>query len=367
VVYTSDRAGNENLDLWVQQIDGGAPLRLTTDPGDEHEPSFSPDGTRIVFRSERDGGGIYVVPALGGEPRLIAKEGREPRFSPDGLRIAYVTGRGTSRGGATEGSLFVVPSSGGSAQMLVSGDVGAVSPVWAPDGGAILFGVGRYRIEAWGIVRSDRAEHSVLPLATLRQAGLADLAPREWLVGNRVVFEAKSGDSSHIFEVDLAAPSWFASAWRLGAVPRRLTFGTAQDEAPAVSLASPAGGRRLAFASVSHKENVWSVAADTNVPGSASTLTQLTHGTTSHIFPSVSADGTKLTYISHAAYNDQVWLLDLKSGKTSLLSTSVSTKFRTHICRCGNQRHRHRRRSYVRWASRAHVRHVRRLGLGLVA
>jgi hypothetical protein len=66
VVYTSDRAGAENLDLWVQQIDGGAPLRLTSDPADEYEPSFSPDGSRIVFRSERDGGGVYVMPALGG-------------------------------------------------------------------------------------------------------------------------------------------------------------------------------------------------------------------------------------------------------------------------------------------------------------
>ncbi len=142
VVYTSDRAGAENLDLWVQQIDGGAPLRLTSDPADEHEPSFSPDGTRIVFRSERDGGGVYVMPALGGEPRLIAREGRQPRFSPDGSRIAYVTGRGTSRGGSTEGSLFVVPSGGGSAQMLVSGDVGAAFPVWSPDGAFILFGAG---------------------------------------------------------------------------------------------------------------------------------------------------------------------------------------------------------------------------------
>ena len=139
VVYTSDRAGADNLDLWVQQIDGGAPLRLTSDPADEHEPSFSPDGTRIVFRSERDGGGVYVMPALGGEPRLIAREGRQPRFSPDGSRIAYVTGRGTSRGGATEGSLFVVPSSGGTAQKLVSGDVGAAFPVWSPDGAFILF------------------------------------------------------------------------------------------------------------------------------------------------------------------------------------------------------------------------------------
>ncbi|PYR29142.1 MAG: hypothetical protein DMF92_12545, partial [Acidobacteria bacterium] len=86
VVYASDRAGGDNLDLWVQQIGGGAPFRLTFDPADEYEPSFSPDGARIVFRSERDGGGVYVMPALGGEPRLIAKTGRQPRFSRDGTR-----------------------------------------------------------------------------------------------------------------------------------------------------------------------------------------------------------------------------------------------------------------------------------------
>jgi Tol biopolymer transport system component len=337
VAYTSDRAGAENLDLWVQQIDGGAPLRLTSDPTDEHEPSFSPDGTRIMFRSERDGGGIYVMPALGGEPRLIAREGRQPRFSPDGSRIAYVTGRGTSTGGATEGSLFVVPSSGGTAQMLVSGDVGAAFPVWSPDGASILFAAGRYRTESWAVVPSDRAERVVLTLAGLRRAGLADPAPREWLAGNRIVFEAKSGDSSHIFEIGVSPPSLFASEWQLDASPRRLTFGTAQDERPAVSsIASSAGLRRVAFASVARKENVWSIALDTNDPGSGSRLTQLTDGTTSHVFPSVSADGTKLTYISDAAYNDQVWLLDLKAGKTSLLSTTVSTKFRARMRRDGS-------------------------------
>jgi eukaryotic-like serine/threonine-protein kinase len=338
VAYTSDRAGSDNLDVWVQQIDGGAPLHLTSDPADEHEPSFSPDGTRIVFRSERDGGGVYVIPALGGEPRLIAREGRQPRFSPDGSRIAYVTGRGTSRGGATEASLFVVPSSGGTAQLLVSGDVGATFPVWSPDGAFILFASGRYRIDGWRIVPSDRAESVNLTLAGLRRGGLADPAPREWLAGDRIVFEAKSGDSSHIFEIGLSPPSWIASAWRLDDSPRRLTFGTAQDERPAASaLSSPVGFRRLAFASVSHKENVWSVAHDTNRPGSGSAVTQLTHGTTSHVFPSVSADGTKLTYISNAAYNDQVWLLDLKTGKTSLLSTTVSTKFKAHIRQDGSE------------------------------
>jgi Tol biopolymer transport system component len=338
VVYASDRAGAENLDLWVQQVDGGAPLRLTFDPADEHEPSFSPDGSRVVFRSEREGGGIYVIPALGGEPRLISREGGQPRFSPDGARMAYVTGRGTNRGGATEGGLFVVPSSGGTPQKLVSEDVGAAFPVWSPDGAFILFAAGVYRTESWALVPSDRAEPVVLTLAGLRQAGLADPKPRDWLAGNRIIFEARSGDSSHILEIGLSSPSLLANAWRLDGSWRRLTFGTAQDERPAVSsIASSAGLRRVAFASVSRRENVWSVALDTNRPRSGNTLTQLTDGTTSHVFPSVSADGAKLTYVSDAAYNDQVWLLDLKTRKTSPLSTSVSTKFRARMRRDGSE------------------------------
>lgn len=338
VVYASDRAGNDNLDLWVQQIDGGAPLRLTSDPADEYEPSFSPDGTRIAFRSERDGGGVYVMPALGGDPRLITKEGRQPRFSPDGSRIAYVTSTAPGQGGVSSGTLFVVPSDGGTAQQLVSADVGAASPVWSPDGAFMLFAAGKYRTEAWGIVRSGGAESIILPLARLQQAGVADPTPRAWLAGNRILFEAKSGDSSHVFETRLSPPSWVASAWRLDASPRPLTFGTAQDERPAVSsVASAAGLRRLAYASVSRQENVWSLALDTSQPSSGGTLTQLTRGTSSHVFPSVSADGTKVAFISHASYNDQVSLLDTKTGKTSVLSTTVSTKFQTHIRADGSQ------------------------------
>ena len=66
LAYSSDRGGDGNLDIWVQQLSTGEPIRLTTDEAGDTLPSFSPDGNSIVFRSGRDGGGIYVVPALGG-------------------------------------------------------------------------------------------------------------------------------------------------------------------------------------------------------------------------------------------------------------------------------------------------------------
>src|SRR5262249_8804817 len=70
VVYASDRSGDGNLDLWVQQTTGGSAIRLTTDAADDHQPDVSPDGSQIAFRSERSRTGIYIVSALGGEARL---------------------------------------------------------------------------------------------------------------------------------------------------------------------------------------------------------------------------------------------------------------------------------------------------------
>jgi len=115
VAYASDRSGDGNLDIWVQQVAGGEAVRLTRHAADDREPAFSPDGDKIAFRSEREGGGIYVVPAIGGNERLIARHGRTPRFSPDGQWIAYWVGSAASidnSGPTWAGQIFVVPSAG---------------------------------------------------------------------------------------------------------------------------------------------------------------------------------------------------------------------------------------------------------------
>src|SRR5262245_24824100 len=52
LAYASDRAGGV-MNIWVQQVAGGDPVRVTDGPTDDTEPVFSPDGTAIAFRSER--------------------------------------------------------------------------------------------------------------------------------------------------------------------------------------------------------------------------------------------------------------------------------------------------------------------------
>ncbi len=108
IAYASDRAGEGNLDIWVQQSTGGGLIPVTDHEADDWQPDFSPDGSQVVFRSDRDGGGVYVAPALGGAARLLAKDGRRSRVSPDGQWIAYYVG-----GRLREASIHVVAMSGG--------------------------------------------------------------------------------------------------------------------------------------------------------------------------------------------------------------------------------------------------------------
>ena len=82
-------------------LPGGEPRQLTTDPGDDFHPDFSPDGSELTFYSIRHGTrDVFLISADGGnEIRLTDSPNQEyhPAFSPDGLSIAYqenAAGRG---------------------------------------------------------------------------------------------------------------------------------------------------------------------------------------------------------------------------------------------------------------------------------
>ena len=89
-------AADGNTDLYVVGIDGSGITRLTTDPGDDYQPAWSPDGSTIAFRSMRDGK-LWLMAADGsGQEPMFSGEGAaaayQPSWSPDGTQLVYVSG-----------------------------------------------------------------------------------------------------------------------------------------------------------------------------------------------------------------------------------------------------------------------------------
>ena len=86
IAYASNHTGN--FELYVRRLSGGDAAPIALDPADDSQPDWSPDD-RVVFRSERAGGGLFVVPAEGGPVTQISKIGFRPRWSPDGRLILF--------------------------------------------------------------------------------------------------------------------------------------------------------------------------------------------------------------------------------------------------------------------------------------
>jgi Tol biopolymer transport system component len=140
-VYYDDY-DDENPEIAVARADGGGFRLLTEAPDDEDvEASWSPDGTRLLYQSDRTGDAeIWLMQADGGGKRNLTQapraDDRFPAWSPDGAKIAFTS----DRGGAHNDDEIVVMNSDGTAQTSVSGSPSDdYEPTWSPDGRRIAF------------------------------------------------------------------------------------------------------------------------------------------------------------------------------------------------------------------------------------
>lgn len=320
LAYASDRSGEGNLDIWVQQVPDGAPVRLTRHAADDDDPSFSADGSKIAFHSSRLEGGVYVVPTLGGEERLLAKRGYSPRFSPDGAWIAY--GVAESPGGRID----VAPATGGPATPVTAGFYLAQAPVWSPDGRFLLFWGQRHRdappennVDWYVVPATGGPAVGTSVRRVLQREGFQGFhglpTPDAWVqVGNRILFHGHVGDSWNMWQVALSP-----NTWQVSGAPQGVTFGTTDEAAASVT----ADGR-MAFISRTMSADIWSLPVDTDRGTVQGPVTRVTQDAADDYDPTLSVDGSTLVFRSRRAGRYDVVLRNLGTGSETMLTQTTA-------------------------------------------
>ena len=337
--YVSDRSGEGNLDIWVRRMAGGEPIRLTHGPGDHHTPQFSADANRIVYRSESDDA-LYLIPALGGEPHLVARHGVRPRFSPDGRSIAYSSTSEPSRR-----NIFIAPTDGGTPRLLDTGMPLASDPIWSSDGKRLLFvggkaltrppwkGVDWYVIPAEGGAPLPCHVNDVFAgLNAIPYLGSDWITPDAWVRGN-VYFSAKVGDATNIWWLPIAE-----SNGRIAGPAQRLTFGAGEDIDVALAR-TPGGGLRAAFSIFSEEVKLWSAPVDPRsglLTGDPQRLPR--EHTTDDFLPSLTPDGSQLVFIdTRSGFAGNIRVINLDTHREHALTDSPGDKATPILNRSGTE------------------------------
>ena len=152
VAFAWNGERRDNADIYIKRIDADTPLRLTTDPADDIAPAWSPDGSRIAFVRGAEGpASIYLTaPVPGAERKLVeytpslpgyaafATRSHSLAWSPDGTAILVAA----RTSGERPNVIVAFPVDGGEARTVMSlgkNEGEFRSPAFSPDGNLLAY------------------------------------------------------------------------------------------------------------------------------------------------------------------------------------------------------------------------------------
>jgi eukaryotic-like serine/threonine-protein kinase len=335
-VFVSDHGGTP--DIWLRQIAGGEPVRLTNDEAPESELIYSADGESVYFtRTDADGSGIWQTGVLGGRSRRIMADARAAAPAPDGRHLAFLAPEGSNTW-----SLVVRSLDNSQNRVLAKGlPGGALRPAWSRDGrwlsytrgglfaAANLFVINMASGRDRQVTSFTRGSEGVFGHAWLpdnrhlaisyipfpRQQASADIGILDVEDGSitRMTTTVQRGFTTPTVSTDgtrmLAASVEFArEVWRIPRTPRELptrvlgprgdpmwTFLT-RDARHLLFNGTGSGSRNLWIAPLANLADARQI---TFVPGDA-----IAHS-------SLSPDGNRVAFVSIATGNSDVWVQNI--------------------------------------------------------
>ncbi len=311
LVYAHSVSGNS--DIYLQRVGGRIPINLTKgSPVDDTHPAFSPNGQQIAFRSERSGGGIFVMGATGESIRRLTDFGYNPAWSPDGKQIIFATEGPvvpTSRA-IVNSQLWVADVSSGQTRQLTKPEVvpDAVQPQWSPRG---------RRIAYWAIRGGQRDVWTVnadgtAPVAVTNDSHL-DWSPVWSPDGNYLYFSSDRGGSMNLWRVAIEEGSGKA----LGQ-PEPITTPSPYSGPLTISR----DGRRIAYAQAVSTNNIQRIAFDPVTEKVAGQPAWVTQGSKQVGSCSVSPDGDWVAYHTGGKQED-IFLLKTDGSELRQLTDDV--------------------------------------------
>jgi Tol biopolymer transport system component/predicted Ser/Thr protein kinase len=325
-------------------------IPLTTYPGDERFPSFSPDGNQVAFcwnGEKQDNFDIYVKQSGEERPSRLTSDPADdvsPAWSPDGRTIAFLR-----RLSQTSQALILIPQRGGRERTLAELDISGVGEeleepclAWTPDSRWVVSPVveheqGGYALHLFSVETDERrkltnpasgivgdttpafssdgrylsfARHSNLKLdiylLRLTDGYLPDGEPERVPLENPVSLGVAWMPDGREIVVGSGTVTNFG-LWRMAAfkpaMRRPLDFAQENASAPAISRQ----GNRLAYSVRRFDPNIWRV--DLTGAGKRSTSpVRFISSTRADLEPAFSRDGTRIAFTSDRSGAFQIWV-----------------------------------------------------------
>jgi serine/threonine protein kinase len=314
LAFASSRSGN--YEIYVRRVQGGQEVNVTNNPAQNFQPSFSPDGNWIAFVSTRGsrtglvkvstasrvgvfrtyGGDVWLTPALGGQARLLARDGNCPIWDPAGRRIAFVSGVENHR------SIMEVPSDGGTPQaLLASGSSGwEISRIrFSPSG-------------AWITFETDQSEVFALPRSGGRPHKVFGGVNHAWEPSGKHVYctsrDPLGGTRLLSFGIDDTTGSVNGEAVTLG-----LMTGPFRD------LDVSRDGQGVVLAETESSLNLTRVPLTATGDAPAAPEEVLSPGQVFDHQPAISPDSNTIAYSSDRLGRNQIWIMRLNPRRTEPL------------------------------------------------
>ncbi len=209
IAFVTNRDGNEEI-YWMA-ADGSMQENLTNNRATDGHPSWSPDGSRLAFHSDRQDGDfeIYSMSVNGSELRRLTNSpgwDGQPEWSPNGRYIAFES----ARNGAFE--VFIMNSDGSNTYLIPNSTNGGY-PTWSPDGSQIAF----------SMIRDDNRDIYICNLDGGNLRRLTDNTAEDWMPrwspdGSYIIYSSNINGNFDLFRINVD-----------GSNLKQLTFGSSNE------------------------------------------------------------------------------------------------------------------------------------------